>query len=210
MKRMAYLLAIMLFCLAFLGIANAKPHEKFPWGSNLPGPASVGPPAGAKLVININHQVVNDPDSGFGGIYWAFDEYNRHIQVWQTETDTFYVDAKYIGSFTTFEGSVSPQNNVPLPAGIDGNMEGGYQAIITGTLKTDPTYKNKGNLGQFDYQGDASGNAPGVFKWVDAFFNSSYTFSYIWWGWEYRTSQHGTWVDQGDNNVANGTGDITP
>jgi hypothetical protein len=66
MKRLLCLFTVLLCCLALVAVASAAPNEKFAWGSQT-GPASAGPPAGAKLILNINMQVTNDPDSGEGG-----------------------------------------------------------------------------------------------------------------------------------------------
>jgi hypothetical protein len=191
----AVALAFALVFILTVGMANASPSLKFNWGSQT-GPASNGPPAGAKLVVNINMQVSGDPDSGTAGNNWAVDEYNKHIQVWDLTGGKFYVDVKYVGSFTTVAGA-SPNANVTsgtVAEGIDGNMEGGYQATITGTLQTG--IKTKGNLGQFVY--------PNLPDWLGQFFGAGATFEYIWWGWQYHTAQNGTWVNASTGN----SGDI--
>jgi hypothetical protein len=146
------------------------------------------------LVVNINMQVSGDPDSAVGGGTWATDEYNKHILVWDLTGGKFYVDVKYVGSFTT-TGEKSPAGVVGgCAAGIDGNMEGGYQATITGALQNG--VKTKGNLGQFVY--------PDLPDWVGQFFGAGATFDYIWWGWQYHTAQNGTWVNASIGN----SGDI--
>ena len=49
-------------------------------------------PSGSILVLDITHKVTNDEDSGNVG-YWALDNYNKHVQVWQAPDGTFYAVA---------------------------------------------------------------------------------------------------------------------
>ncbi len=197
MKKMACLIAVVVSCLALVGAAYATPGDKFPWGSKN-NPASAGPPAGAKLVLNINLQLSDDPDSGTMGNNWAVDDFNQHVQVWQTGPDTFYVDVRYVGTFVTVAGPspgaayAAPGSPVTVAAGIEGNMEGGYQATITGSLKPNPSSKPKGNYGQYEYS-----TYPG---WLDVFFNVS-NFDQYYWGWQYHTPQNGTWINASTGNV---------
>jgi len=170
------------------------------WGTEVnPGQCPDG-----ELVINVTHKVTNDGDSGLAG-YWAYDNYNRHIQLWQLGEGTFCAVVRYLGSFTTIAGR-SPGDTDEIAAGIKGTFEGGYRATITGTLKSDPLYRTRGNIGAFDYGWDGHSNhgAHTPFSWLATYFDS-YTFAYDWWGWVYHGGGNGTWV----NAVTGNQGDIT-
>jgi len=56
--------------------------------------AADNPPG--KLVLNITYKITNDEDSGNVG-YWALENYNRHIQVWQLLDGSFYAKGDYEG-----------------------------------------------------------------------------------------------------------------
>jgi hypothetical protein len=155
-------------------------------------------------VINVRLDVVNDADSGITR-YWAYDDYRKIIRVWQTGPDTFCVVVRYKGTFRSTPGQ-SPGSKDLIAADITGSMIGGYRATITGTLKSSPTHRRHGYLGEFNYgwSGDPDTSAPNPFKWVDEYFNPGYTFEYFWWGWVYRAKNGSVWV-----NSAGNSGDIT-
>lgn len=182
------------------GQGMAAPHL---WGSQV-NPGKCGGPPG-RLLINITHQVINDGDSGLGG-YWAYDDYNRHIQVWQVDADTFCVDVRYLGSFETVAGA-SPGNTDIIAAGIDGTFQGGYRASIAGTPNPNPAFRTRGNIGTFDYgwDGHSDHGAHTPFSWLGAYFSSVSDFTYEWWGWIYQAGSNGTWTNSTDGNQ----GDIT-
>ena len=172
------------------------------WGSNV-NPARCPTDDGYRyLEINVTHHVVNDQDSGLAGI-WATDDYNKHIQLWavgiapEPQGEVFCAIVRYQGSFTTLAGA-SPGNTDTIAAGIEGTFQGGYRAAIVGTLKENPPYRTRGQLGTFDYTG-------GPFDWVDAYFSSVSSFTLAWWGWNYNGGQNGRWV----NAITGNEGDIT-
>lgn len=154
---------------------------------------------GGELVINVTHKAINGLDSGVTD-WWAFVDVNRHIQVWQMNSNTFCAIVQYNGKFNTLEG-VSPGGTGDIDQGIEGPFQGGYRMIITGTLKTEPEYPTRGNLGTFDYDCQAinysshSDACPGLWIWQDEYFDSEYTKVYEWWGWIYRGGKNGTWVN---------------
>ena len=204
-------LVVLTIATALLGIlilgrqamaAPSAPHLN--WGSETnPGQCSEG-----KLVINITHKVTNDIDSAVGGGFWATNNYNRHIQVWQVSPNTFCAIAQYHGSFITDDGP-SPQGTDIIAAGIKGTLEGGYRATIVGTLDSNPAYRTKGNIGTFDYgcdvETDTRDSCTGVFNWVETYFMPGSSFNYEWWGWIYHGGSNGTWVNASSGNQ----GDIT-
>lgn len=207
-------LAVLATTAAFLGLlvlggqAWAAPSVHLNWGSQVnPGQCDGAP---GKLVINITHKVTNDLDSAVGGGFWAYDDYNKHIQVWQLNTNTFCADVRYQGSFVTDDG-LSPQGTDTIAAGIEGTFEGGYRATIVGTLNASSPYRTKGSIGTFDYgcdvdtdPGDYS-SCTGLFSWVATYFTSVSSFTFDWWGWVYHGGSNGTWVNSSDGNQ----GDIT-
>jgi hypothetical protein len=156
------------------------------------------------LVINVTQSIRNDADSGVGGNYWANDNYNRNIKVWQTAPNTFCVVTQYDGQFTTYAGA-SPQNTGTVGAGVTGNFSGGYTATFTGTLNPSPSKPTHGNIGTFNYNCDASGNCPGYVSWTDIYFTNVSNFNEDPWGWTYVTCNNGSWVNASTGN----SGDIT-
>lgn len=208
MKKLAMLatMAAFLSLLVLGGQAMAGPSvPHLNWGSEVnPGQCDG---ASGKLVITITHTVMNDGDSGVTR-YWAYDNYNKHIQVWQVDTNTFCAVVQYEGSFITTAGD-SPENTDlgGIAAGIKGTFEGGYKATIIGTLNPSPLYRTRGNIGTFDYgwDGHPGHGAHNPFSWVGTYFTSVSSFSYDWWGWVYHGGGNGTWV----NAVTGNQGDIT-
>lgn len=161
--------------------AGQPPHLSY--GAQL----NTGQCGGGKLVVDVTYKVINDLDSSVTGHNWAIDSFNKHVQVWQTGTNSFCAIARYEGSFTTLTGN-SPQNTDPsIPAGITGTSEGGYRALFTGTLNPSPASPAFGNLGTVDLS--ASG-----FDWSQVYFVTD-NLNLVWWGWIYRTPQNGTWVN---------------
>lgn len=163
----------------------------------------------AKLAVNVTQKIINDADSGTLGNVWAFDAYNRHIQLWQTGPNTFCAIVDYHGQFTTVAGP-SPQaatdTGGTVSAGVEGTFEGGYRALITGTLNPSPSYKTRGDLGLFNYNCDMSFNCPGYVDWTQVYFTGGpSSFNEVWWGWQYHGAKHGTWINSSDGN----SGDIT-
>lgn len=156
-----------------------------------------------KPVINVTQKVVNSIDSGEGGNYWAYDNFNRHIQVWQNTTTEYCALVQYDGKFDSQAGQQSPGNTDTLSGKEDGTFKGGYRAKITGALRSEPGYKTNGSIGTVDYQCNIGGNCPGAVNWVGEYFGPSYTFSYEWWGWSYNYKNN-TWVNSSDGN----SGDI--
>lgn len=160
-------------------------------------------------VINVKQKVQNDVDSGLGG-YWAFDYYNRRIKVWSTGENKYCAIVTYDGKFYAVPGQVGPGNipsgaliNTPTNAPVNGDMNGGYRATITGTLLSSPTWSTNGNVGTTNYQCDINANCPGRVSWTDQYFNPGYGFDQPWWGWKYNGGSHGTWVNSIDGNSGN-------
>jgi hypothetical protein len=201
MRRLLVLVAaITAILVALVRPVSAGPSLN--WGTEV----NAGQCPDGTLVINVTHKVTNDADSGDAGNYWAYDNYNKHIQVWQTGADAFCAIVRYVGSFTTV-ATRSPGNTDDISAGITGTFQGGYRANITGTLDPSPTSQSRGNLGTFDYQwaGDPSDGTVTPFDWVGTYFSSISIFDQVWWGWIYHGGANGTWV----NVVSGNSGDIT-
>ena len=81
-----------------------------------------------KLVLNITYKVLNNPDSGVAGNYWALDEMNRHVQVWQTGPTSYRAVVSDEGKFTTFVGTTSPGGTGTIASEVTGTLHGGYDA----------------------------------------------------------------------------------
>ena len=164
-------------------VAAAGQPPRLNYGAQL----NTGQCGSGTLVVDVTYKLINDPDSSVTGHNWAVDSFNKHIQVWQTGTNSFCAVAHYEGSFTTVAGN-SPQNTSPnISAGITGVSEGGYRALFTGTLNPSPAQPTMGNLGTVD-------NNLTSFDWSQVYFGTD-NLNLVWWGWIYRTPRNGTWVN---------------
>lgn len=192
--------AVAVFLAVILGAtgAAAKPEQMVANKEvNKQGCDSQGSP-----VINITQRVLNSVDSGEAGNYWAYDTYNRHIQVWKENDNEYCVLADYEGQFDAQKDQKSPGNTGILTGKEDGTFKGGYRATIMGTMKTTPELPTKGSIGTVDYRCDLSANCPGAFNWIDKYFTTGamkYSFSYDWWGWTYNSKGH-SWTNAIDGN----------
>lgn len=189
---------------AFLFVAATQATyaaPSFNWGTQInPGECDrVGKP-----VINIVEKIVNTVDSGQVGNYWAYDNLNRQIQVWEQEDGSYCALVQNEGKFDAQEGEDSPGATGVLDGDEDGVFQGGYRAIINGTLKVDSDWKTRGFVGTTDYRCDLSGVCPGYISWVGQYFEPGYSFAYDWWGWIYRAGKNGVWINSSDGN----SGDI--
>lgn len=203
-KLIGVIVAVALLALPLMAMAGPTGLH-LNWGSEV----NAGQSPGGKLVINVTHKVTNDLDSGELGQWWAYDNYNRHIQVWQIGTNTFCAVVRYVGHFITVAGPSPGGTDLEMAAGIKGTMTGGYRGTVTGTLKFNRDYRTKGNIGSFDYQGDPDLIPPlgrtNAWNWIDEYFEGGWAFTYDWWGWVYRAGKNGTWV----NAISGNEGDIT-
>ena len=202
-KRLTILLAAPLALLFVTGTALAGPGHG-PIGKGQLDPKACD--AVGKTVIDVTQKVLNDADSGQAGNAWAFDTYNRHIQVWQndpTDSTSWCAVVTYDGAqFAAIEGATSPGSTVLgaqlIGANVKGNFSGGYRATFNGTLLAAPLWKTHGNVGTFNYACDTAFNCPGYVDWVGQYFGTGYTnFAQPWWGWSYNaTGHHGSWVNE--------------
>ncbi len=201
MKRLSGVLATMAALLVGLlilgGQAVAAPTDlPVSWGSQVnPGQCQEG-----TLVINVTYKILRSMDSGVRGNWWAYDYLTRHLQVWQTGDETFCAVVQDTGHFVTVAG-FSPGGGDTIAAGLEGTIQGGSRFAITGALRSSSPYRTRGNIGTFDYDCDPdTGTCNSVFRWMDAYFEAGYTYSYEWWGWTYHAGRNGTWVNSQDGN----------
>jgi len=167
-----------------------------------------GVPAGSVLCLNITYKVTNDEDSGNVG-YWALDNYNKSVQVWQVPDGSFYAIAKYEGKWNTFAGALSPGAGTAFSKDGSGTFHGGYIATFT----ADSCNSTFGNVGTYDFGGteaDVSlgtygagqvGSSPS-FDWT-SYFPGFASFAQPSWGWTYR------YRNQSWNNFDPGHGGTT-
>ena len=176
--------------------ANAALHLDF--GPQLSSATCNGT---GKPFVSVTQGITNDADSGEAGNYWAFDTFQRKIQVWQTNTaGTYCAVISYQGNFSGVSGQRSPGNTGVLNGSERGPIQGGYAATIVGTPLASPAWTTNGNVGTTDYQCDIQGNCPGAISWVDQYFNSGSSFTYNWWGWIYRAGGNKVWVNASAGN----------
>ena len=125
-----------------------------------------------------------------------------------TVSNSYCAIVTYDGNFYTVPGQGEPGDasqtfviNAPVDQPINGDMYGGRRATITGTLKSHPEWPMNGIVGADNYKCDLSGNCPGydsIFgggSWADKYFDNATNVDQ-WWGWQYKTDNHGTWVNE--------------
>lgn len=160
-----------------------------------------------KLVLNVTYKVTNDVDSGFFG-NWALDNYVKHVQVWQTGENTFYVVASYEGKWQTFEGAPSPGAGVSQGDDASGTFQGGYTATFD---YTGPVEKAAGYIGTHDLGGDETlSGITTPYSVLGEYFPGYTGFAYTdggdGWSWTYHY-QSQTWLNAGGVSAAD-SGDI--
>ena len=201
--RVKILWAAIGLMLMILSVANAVP-VKLDWKKEVNHNQC---DTTGKPVINVEEKVLNDVDSGFGGNNWAFDNYNRQIQVWKQTDGTYCAVVSYHGKFDGQAGQTAPNGTGTLNGNENGAFEGGYRAIITGNLIPAPSLPTKGSIGTFDYQcpitaSDPSTDCPEYFSWPLKYF-TDINFVYSWWGWIYNGGKCGTWINSIDGSPGN-------
>jgi len=158
-------------------------------------------------VVNATHKVVDSVDSGLAG-YWASEDYNRRIQLWDQGGDTYCAIVSYQGHFTGVAGQQSPGNTETLDGDESGAFEGGYRMEISGDLRAEPSWPTRGHVGVVDYECTTPVgfvvSCPGQVNWIAQYFESGYAYGYEWWGWIYHGDRQGTWINSSDGN----SGDI--
>jgi hypothetical protein len=154
-----------------------------------------GVPTGSKLILNIALKVTNDEDSGNVG-YWALDDYNKKVQVWQVSDGSFYSVVRYEGKWQTFATALSPGAGLSQANDASGTFEGGYIATFTGTFAPG-NQKTNGFIGSFDFGGSKADILLGTygagqtgitptFSYLTAYFSGVSNFAQPNWGWTYQ------------------------
>ncbi len=193
--------AILALAVASLAVAGPGPGPKLD-KQDISAHACDG--KGTKQLVDVHYTILNDADSAVGGTYWANDTIDRHVRIWQEADSTFCVQVEDHGKFVTYAGP-SPQNTGTVPAGVKGDIEGGYITDnVVGTFA--PSRATHGNLGTFDLACDPSGNCPGTTaSWKDYFAPGFTADEFAQWGWLYKAGHDGTWLNQDSGNA----GDVT-
>lgn len=185
---------------AALGLTLAAPMTVFAYGGEQTTPNACG----GTVVVNVTYNLTNDTDSAVGGGTWANDTVSRHLQVMQVGDSKYCATVSDTGSFVTYD-SESPNATGTVAAGVAGTLSGGSRtSVFAGSLVQHPAYKTHGNLGSFDLECDRNQNCPGAHPTVDSFV-SGWNGGLDWWGWQYKTPQNGTWL----NDISGNSGDIT-
>jgi hypothetical protein len=144
--------------------------------------------------------------------YWALDNYTKTVTVWQMTSGEYYAVASYSGTWTTYEGALSPQNGTTEPVTATGTFQGGYIATFTGTLNT--SLRTQDNIGTINMGGSRSDILLGIYSkqtgdstyynWATPYFgNSVQALSLAYWSWTYQFGTQ-TWI----NSYYGNSGDI--
>lgn len=153
------------------------------------------------------------PDSAVGGGTWALDQLERTVKVCQVEPGVYHAVVSDAGTFATVELDHTPAGVVqPLPAAIEGTVEGGFTADFEAEADFatfDPSHLDGVTIA---WVGDGSDLSSG--EWVVSLFGDEFTGSSLNddWSWSYRTwcgeEVREEWVNQTDALGGN-KGDIT-
>ena len=172
------------------------------------------------------------------GGYWALDNYVKTVQVWSLGGNQYQIVATYKGTFTTYNGALSPQTTTPELAAegpgssATGTMVGEYLGTFTATT-FNPNPANTlgagllspyGNIGTYNFGGTPTDIAKGTygvqtgnptpFDVLSAYFPGYTNFAQNTWGWTYIYGQPnavtGLYPSNHiwNNNSAGNTGDI--
>jgi len=204
----------------------------------VPAMAKNNKPKHSKMVLNVTYKI-SDPDKDApavgesiegdpaqveeidgeqatvvpGGEAWAQHRLNRHVQVWQTPEGDYYVIVKDNGKWSTLPGYEPTEGQAPFEGMVSGNIHGGYIATFEGELLEGA--KN-GNIGVFDYEGDAPGALPLTYEWLRQYFPGTYdsldlvtltdpespelSLFFVDWAWTYMF-QGQKWVNSGQADL---------
>ena len=190
-KYLVLALGLTVGLLGFVATASADP--KLDWHKQV---SQKNCDTAGKKIIDVEQKVLNDVDSGFGGNNWAFDNLQRKIEVYTQADGSFCAVVNYHGTFDAQAGQLAPgmgASNI-LNGSEDGRFDGGYRGVITGTLKANPAWRTRGMVGTTDYMCNIAGACPGYVSWMAQYFDAP-SFTYSWWGWEYNSPKHGTWIN---------------
>jgi len=154
-----------------------------------------------RLAIDISLRIRNAFDVGVGGHFWAYDHLRPSIQLWEAAAGSFCAIVRDSGAFVTAAGR-SPAGGGMIRAGIRGTFAGASNATVRGALRADPGYPPRGDLGTFDYRCDpATGMCPGLFNWLQTYFEPGVARSSNWWIWIYFAGRNGLWVNSSGGNL---------
>jgi hypothetical protein len=147
-------------------------------------------------IINVTMHVTNDEDTGLVG-YWALENYNKTIQVWQFPNGSYVALVLYSGTWNTYAGALSPEHGIDQPVNASGIMMGGYVATFNNTslAAIKPII---GDIGTYDYLGtkadvllgkysNGQTGATGKVDWTSFYFapHPPNNFNQGLWGWAY-------------------------
>jgi hypothetical protein len=180
---------------AFAASAFAAPAQHLNWGSQFNPSAcnSVGTP-----IVNVNYKILNDGDTQPSGQFWAMDNYNRNLKIFDQGNNTYCAVVSEVGNFVaTGIGSALPVSDNtygPLDSGVTGTVEGGYTGLITGTFA--PTVPTHGKLPTSNYNCNVDPSCSAAFDWVGAYFPGGGTVANLYtnWGWVYHAGDNGSMV----------------
>jgi hypothetical protein len=142
-------------------------------------------------VLTAEHRVKNDVDESPSG-EWAKVNYTRSIEIWKLDEERYCAVVEHDGSFDAINGSMSPSGEGELTGQEQGDMHGGYRAMITGsTLK-----QNSDTTRNIEYSGGSD-------SWAENYFEPGFEVSYDWWAWVYDAGSCGKWTNSETGNSGN-------
>jgi hypothetical protein len=181
------------------------------------------------LVLKVNADITNDEDSGNSGFYWAMDNFNRVMEVWQTGPQNYTINFTDTGTSFIPAGGKSPQNGATELGNGTASMKGEQSWIVNGVFSsTVPSSPGNGfvpvlstsnaSAGTYNAQGTISdllsasqtgglGSTTQSLDFVNSYFTSinsevqpGYTYSYTY------NSPFGnqTWIDTSNSSIAPG------
>ena len=165
-------------------------------------------------IIDVQYTVLNDEDSGNHG-YWALDNYQKAIVVWQGSgdfTNRFCALVQYLGTgsggwfgptygFQTYIGALSPGFGATELKDGSGSFTGARVATFQGTFLAGSSLKAlTGNFGTVDFKGtkaDIVAGAPGAqfnaTSWLTYYFTNPTSYNDLAWSWVYTYNPPVSW-----------------
>lgn len=204
---------------SMFSLEHPRTNKIAPSGMSSVFTASCNAPAGTK-VIDVVESIANDADSGQAGDYWAFDNYSRHIQVWNVGPDMWCAlvtnpnTSTMPSQFQAIAGQKSP-GTTSTTGGIltgdeHGGFKGGYEATFTAQFDISDSANwplhGKVQPTPVDYHCDQYANCPGYIDWTAKYFQNVTNFQEPAWGWIYAAADKpdGVWTNAATGN----SGDI--
>ena len=156
-------------------------------------------------IVDISYNVANEEDASMMSWYWALDNYQKTVTVWQTTPGSYVALVSYDGTFSVPAGAASPVAGTIEPTSGSGIDHSCYVFAFTGTLNpgsfangnplTTTGFQGTVDVGGTvsdiiaSYPGGSSSANPGSWDWLSSYFPGTSFFgggsSFLYDTWTY-------------------------